>query len=93
MLKTTPSASTRLDYTMPNENEFDTDGSSGGSGKDIKNLSIIEKLAKSKKLDFLIVKSSKADFLTSEVRKVFIHLQKAFTKTGIFRYFDPKYYI
>ncbi len=33
------------------------------------------------------------DFLTPEAKKAFIHLQKAFIKTPIFRYFDPEYHI
>ena len=33
------------------------------------------------------------DFLTFEVKKVFINQQKAFTKALIFYYFDLKYYI
>ena len=33
------------------------------------------------------------DFLTSKAKKVFTHLQKAFTKVLILHYFDLKYHI
>ncbi len=101
MLKTTPSASTRLDYTRPNENGLDKE--SGGrvgdkvhgrvDGGGIKNLSNIEKLAKSKKLDFVKTKLFKEDFLTFETKKAFIYLQKAFIKASILYYFDIKHHI
>ncbi len=90
MLKTTLSASARLGYTR-----LDKSGLSSNdiSGRGIKNLSTVEKLAKSKKLDFAKVKSSGADFLTFRAKKVFIDIQKAFIKTPIFRHFDQECHI
>lgn len=52
MLETTPSASARYIHTRSDKNGLDTDGDSNASNGGIKNLSTIEKLAKSKKLDF-----------------------------------------
>ncbi len=75
------------------------DGGIGGrvggrvSSRGIKNLSNVEKSAKSKKLIFTKVKSFGADFLTSGIKKALIYLQKAFTKVVIFHHFDTKYYI
>lgn len=56
-------------------------------------MSTIEKLSKSKKLDFVKTKPSQTDFLTFKTKEVFIYLQKAFTKTLILSYFDPEYQI
>ncbi len=50
------------------------------------------KLTKSKKSD-LAKGNSETDFLTPKAKKAFIHLQKAFTKTPIVRYFDPDHHI
>ncbi len=33
------------------------------------------------------------DYLTPKAKKAFIYLQKFFTKTPIFRYYDSEYYI
>lgn len=63
------------------------------TNKNIENLSIIIKLAKSKNFDFVKSNSFKIDFLTSEVKKSFIYFQKAFIKAFILQYFDLKYYI
>lgn len=60
---------------------------------DTKNLSNIEKLAKSKKLDFAKPKTFKADFLTPGAKEAFIHLRKAFTKASIRHHFDTKCHI
>ncbi len=68
----------------------------GRVGGNIKNLSTIANLTKSKKL------KSKAnfakanfgtDFLTSGAKETFIYLQKAFIEAPILRHFDPKHYI
>ena len=61
-------------------------------GTSIKNLSIVVKSKKSNltKAEFAKVNSSKTDFLTFKAKKVFIYLQKAFTKALILRYLDPK---
>ncbi len=90
-----------------NQDAIASTGSASGSGVDgsIKNLSIIANLAKSKKskstkskksdlpkANFAKV-NSETDFLTLEAKKAFIHLQKSFTKTPIFRYFDPECHI
>ncbi len=52
-------------------------------------------MVKSKKSDLPKAKinSSKTDFLTSGAKKAFTHLQKAFTKAPILRYFDLECYI
>lgn len=70
-------------------------------GKKIKNLSIDANLAKfkksnltkSKKSNFVKANSSNTDFLTSEVKKVFTHLQKTFTKDLILYYFKLERHI
>ncbi len=81
--------------------------SNGKISRSIKNLSTVAKLAKSKKLkltkpkksdlikaqNFAKANSSRTDFLTSEAKKVFIHLQKNFTKTLILKHFDLEYHI
>ncbi len=94
----TPLALVRSGHTRLDKNELNMDSSDniGGydvNGGNIKNLSTIEKSAKSKNLDFANAKSSEADFLTSEVKKAFIYLRKAFTKALILYYFDIKRYI
>ena len=73
--------------------------------RNIKNLSTVTNLAKSKKLDLTKSKKSdlpkanfakinfEIDFLISEAKKIFIYLQKAFTKALILRHFDSKCYI
>ncbi len=43
--------------------------------------------------NFAKANSSKTDFLTSEAKKAFIDLQKAFIEALILKNFDPKYYI
>lgn len=74
------------------QNILDSDDSKG-IGKDIKNLSIITKSAKSKKLNFAKNKLLEIDFLTFEAKEAFIYLREAFTKTLILRHFDSKCYI
>lgn len=99
-----------------NEKNEDVSGSAGSSGDDgiivdidIKNLSNMKKLAKSKKpnlakfkkldvvkaknFDFTKTNPSKTDFFISKIKEVFIHLEKAFTKATIFHYFESKCYI
>ncbi len=73
---------------------------SGGVGRNNQNLSTIANLAKSKKSKLTKSKksdlpkvNSRTDFLTSQAKKAFIHLQKTFTKAPMFRYFDPKCHI
>ncbi len=75
--------------------------------RSIKNLSTAAKSAKSKKpkltkpkksdlvkaQNFARANSFGADFLTSEAKKAFIHLQKDFTKAPILRHFDLEYHI
>ena len=61
--------------------------------EDIKNVSSIVKLTKSKKPIFAKANFSRTDFLTTEAKKAFIHLWKAFTKAPILRYFDLKRHI
>ena len=77
-------------------------GSSSSSGIDrsIENLSTIANLAKKSKSIKLknsglpnLKANSRANYLTFEAKKAFIHLRKAFTKAPIFKYFDPKHYI
>ncbi len=70
----------------------------GGVGRSIKNLSIVAKLAKSKKSDllkanFIKINSFGTDFLTLKAKKTFIHLWKTITKALILKYFDLKYHI
>ena len=68
----------------------------GGAGGNFENLSTAIKLTKSKKpkltqpkrSDFEKTNSSGTDFLTSEAKKAFIHLRKAFTKAPILRHFQ-----
>lgn len=80
-----------------NHNASATNGNVGG--QDVKNLST-GKLAKgkkpnlaksknAKKLDFVTAQISRTDFFIPEVKKVFIHLHKAFTEVTILWYFDP----
>ena len=56
-------------------------------GKNIKTLSIILKLAKSKKSDLLEVKTnfSKTDFLIFKAKNAFIHLRNVFIKAPILK--------
>ncbi len=76
-----------------------TDG--GNISGSIKNLSTAGKSAKSKKpkltkpkrSNLVKAHSSATDFLTSEAKKAFIHLQKAFTEAPVLRHFDPKCHI
>lgn len=57
--------------------------------------SILAKYKNSDLLKAYFIKANffKIDFLTSETKKVFIHLQKAFIETLILFYFNSKYYI
>ena len=80
-----------------NEKNQDTfDGAGGGASggetdRSIEHLSMAFKLAKpTKESDFVF---SGADFLTSKAKKVFIYLQKSFTKALILKDFDLKCYI
>ncbi len=77
--------------TQATENEENQDivvGVGGvDSGRSIKNLSIVVKLAKSKKPNFAKTNSG-SDFLIFEVKEVFIHLRKAFNEVPIFNHFD-----
>lgn len=90
ILKISPLILARPNCTRLNKNRLDTDNN--GSG-DIKNLLIVINLAKSKKMDFTKVKPFRTNFLTSRAKKNFIHLQKIFIKTSIFRHIDPKCHI
>ncbi len=72
----------------------------GGVGRSFENLSTAVKSAKSKKPKLTKSKksdlskaNSRTDFLTPEAKEAFIHLQKAFTKALILRYFDPECHI
>ncbi len=95
--------------TLTTENKKNKDAptstSSGGVGRSFENLSTAAKLAKSKKSKSTKSKKSDlpkakfakvnsgTDFLILEAKKAFIHLQKAFTKTPIFRHFNAKCHI
>ena len=67
----------------------DNNSASRRIDRNIKNLSTIAKLIKTKKP----ANFSKIDFLISKTKKSFIYLQKTFIKAQIFDYFDPKHYI
>ena len=86
--------------TQAIENKRNQDASASASSigdrdinKDIKNLSSMVKLVKSKKPIFANANSFETDFLITGAKKAFIHLQKNFTKAPILRHFDPEYYI
>ena len=70
-----------------------SDISSGNNDEEIKNLSSIIKLAKSKKSNFAKKNSSKIEFLLFKAKKAFTYLQKAFTKAPIFWNYDLEHYI
>ncbi len=93
MLKTTPLASSRPSCTQLYKNRLVTDSGGGVGGEGIKNLSIVEKLVKSKKLDFAKVKSSGADFHIFRPKKAFLYLRNGSTKALILHYFDTGCYI
>ncbi len=77
----------------------------GGFGRSFEKLSTAIKSAKSKKSNLTKPKKSDlpkanfarvnsgTDFLTSEEKKAFIRLQKAFTEVSIFRHFDLERHI
>lgn len=69
-----PLASTILGYIILDKNMLDINGDNIISSKKIKNLSIIIKLAKFKKLDFTKTKCFRIDFFIFKVKKVFIYL-------------------
>ncbi len=99
----TQATENKKDLNTPASGGGDTSGS--GVGRSFENLLIIAKLGKSKKSK--LTKSKKSDlpkanfakvnsgidFLTSEAKKAFIHLQKAFTKALILKHFDPECHI
>ncbi len=67
-------------------------GDSGSVDGDIKNLSFVVKLAKSKKPNFTKA-NSRTDFLTPGAKEAFIHLRKAFIEALILEHFDLKRHI
>lgn len=104
MVQTTDDGTVSTQATKSKKNE---DSLAGGGGVDrggldgsIENLSTAiilakfkrPKLTKTKKSDFAKANFG-TDFLTPKAKKAFIHLQKAFTKAPILRYFDPEHYI
>ncbi len=96
MLQTTDDEALSIQTTRNKKNQdapaiVDANGGTG-SGRSIKNLSTVRKLAKSKKSNFAKA-NSETDFLTPGAKKAFIHLWKTFTKTPILRHFDPKRHI
>ena len=78
-----------------NQNALACAGGVGGGGVDgdIKNLSFVIKLAKSKKPIFTKANSFGTDFLTIGAKETFIYLRKTFTKALIFRHFDLERHI
>lgn len=56
-------------------------------------LIICQLLLNLKKPELVEINFSKTYFLSFQAKKTFIHLQKAFIKTPIFRHFDFKCYI
>ena len=104
MLQKTNNEALSIQATKEERNEAISAGLGSSSvgdkvGENIKNLSTIinlvkSKLTKPKKAGLPNTKvNSKTDFLTPRAKKVFIHLQKAFTKAPILRHFDPKRHI
>ena len=97
MLQTTnkEALSTQATENKKNQDTSASANSVGGRGVDgdIKNLSFVVKLAKSKKPIFVKFNSSGTDFFTIRVKKAFIHLRKAFIKAPIFRYFNLERHI
>lgn len=89
----TPSALVQPNYIKLDKNRLNTNGGGSVIDRDIQNVSTIEKLTKSKKLDFIKTKSSQTDFFTFKTREAFIYLQKTFTKVSILSYFNPEYQI
>lgn len=73
MLKTILSDLAKAGHIRLDENKLNIDGScwvgDGVGGRSIKNLSNIEKLAKSKLLDFAKTKPSARDFLFLELKR------------------------
>ncbi len=66
-------------------------GGVGGSFENLSTTAILAKSKKSKSKANFAKANSGTDFLTPGAKKAFIHLQKAFTKAPILRYFDPEY--
>ncbi len=94
MLQTT---NDRALSTQATENKSNQDIPANAGGDvyvdgDIKNLSSVMKLAKSKKPNFAKA-NSKTDFLNPGAKKTFIHLRKAFSKAQILRLFDLEWHI
>ena len=87
MLQTIDDKALNIQVTRNKKNQEVSSGiakaGGGGVGRSFENLSSGTKAKR----------SFKADFLTSGVKETFIHLQKAFTKALILRYFDPECHI
>ena len=102
MLQITDNKTCNTQITENKKNRDVSAGSAGAGsnrvGRSIENLSIVAKLAKSKKpkltkpkksnlvkaQNFAKAKSFETDFLISKAKKIFIYLQKAFTKRPMF---------
>ncbi len=96
MLRTTNNEALSTQF-IENKKNQDAPSAAGGVdggnvGGSIKNLSTATKSVKPKIPYFAKVKSG-TDFLTPGAKKAFINLWKAFTKTSIFRHFDPERHI
>lgn len=74
ILKIISLTSTKLGCIKLNKNGLNKNSDTDISCKDIKNLSIIVKLDKSKKLDFIKIKFFRIDFLIFKAKKAFIYL-------------------
>ncbi len=106
MLRTTNDKTLSTQATENKKNQdTPTSVDSGGVDRNFENLSTASKSAKSKKskltkskksdlpkVNFAKVNSG-TDFIPPKAKKAFIHLWKAFTKTPILRYYNPKCHI
>ena len=100
MLWTTNDEALSTQATKDKKNKTTSIGADSWIGESIKNQSIVANLAKKSKLTKLkragllnIKANSRTDFLILRAKKAFTHLQKAFTKAPILKYFDPEHYI
>ncbi len=91
--KSTSNGSQSILTNASNKNQGTPSGiGSRGINRDIKNLSSIVKLAKSKKPNFTKANFG-TDFLIPRAKKAFIYLRKTCIKAAILRHFDLECYI
>ncbi len=91
--QSTPAEKQDVPGNISGANDVSSANRINGSNENLSNTKKLKNQARLKKPTLTKANSFETDFLTSEVKEAFIHLQKAFTKPLILRYFDLERHI